>query len=284
LTVEQAQGRLELTFLDVGQGDAIVIRFPDASIWVVDAGGTRLDESDEESGPRFDIGEAVVSRYLWHEWTRRLHLLVVSHPHMDHGGGMPALIRNFRTGAIVCNGDSEEAVKRRILVAAAKRMVPVMTLTSVCDTRVGGVHVRVLSAPQDGRSRSDNDSSLVLKLSYGRFSALLTGDIERASETEMTARWQGGIRSDLLKVAHHGSRTSTSEMFLNQVRPRWAVISAGRNNPFGEPAREVVLRLARRGILPLLTMDQGAITLTTDGERYTLRSFIGGDLESGILP
>ncbi len=279
-----ASRRLEITFLDVGQGDAIVIRFPDASIWVMDAGGTRLDASDEETGLRFDIGEAVVSRYLWHEWTRQLDLLVVSHPHMDHAGGMPALIRNFRTGGVVCNGDREEAAMRRILVAAAKHMVPAMKLTSTCDASVGGVHVRVLSAPQDGIPSSGNDSSLVLQLSYGRFSALLTGDMERASEAEMIARWQGAARSDLLKVAHHGSRTSTSETFLNQVRPRWAVISAGRNNPFGEPAREVVLRMARRGILPLLTMDQGAITLTTDGDGYTLRSYAGGNLESGILP
>ncbi len=284
LAAGQTPGKLELTFLDVGQGDATVVRFPNASTWVVDAGGTRLDESDEESGPRFDIGEAVVSRYLWNEWIRRLDLLVVSHPHMDHGGGMPALIRNFRTGPIVCNGDREEMAARRIFAAAAERMIPVMTLSSGHETRLGGVHVRVLSAPQDSIPWTGNDSSLVLQLSLGRFSALLTGDIEKASETEITTRWQGGIRSDLLKVAHHGSRTSTSEMFLNQARPRWAVISASRHNPFGEPARDVVLRLARRGIRPLLTMDQGAITFQTDGQRYTLRSFIGGALESGILP
>ncbi len=283
LTTGQAPDRLELTILDVGQGDATVVRFPDASTWVVDAGGTRLDESDEESGPRFDIGEAVVSRYLWHEWIRRLDLLVVSHAHMDHGGGMPALIRNFRTAAIVCNGDRQEVVMRRILVAAAERMTPIVTLSSGYDTLVGGVRVRVLNASQVGSPRTGNDSSLVLQLIFGRFSALLTGDIEKASETNITTRWQCGIRSDLLKVAHHGSRTSTSDMFLNYVRPRWAVISASRNNPFGEPAREVVLRLTRRGIRPLSTMDQGAITLETDGERYTLKSFVGGDLESGIL-
>jgi len=276
--------RMEMTFLDVGQGDSVVIRFPDSRVWVVDAGGTRLDTSGAMSASRFDVGEAVVSRYLWHRWIPWLDLLVLSHPHLDHAGGMPALIRNFRPAGIACESDMENEVIRSIVAAAGAAGVRMVPQGSLSDMQVAGVRIETFRLPQDRYAGPGNDNSLVIRLTYGRFSALLPGDIERAAETELATRWQDDFRVDLLKVAHHGSRSSTSEMFLDRVRPKWAVISAGRNNPFGEPSRDVVLRLARRGVLPLLSMDQGAITLATDGEWYTLSTFVSGVLESRVLP
>jgi competence protein ComEC len=146
------------------------------------------------------------------------------------------------------------------------------------------VHVAVLAPPDGSEAYAANDRSVVLHLTYGRFSALLPGDVERRMEGELVSSWHDALRSDLIKVAHHGSASSTTDAFLSRVRPRWAVISAARNNPFGNPAPAVVLRLARRGALPLLTMDHGAVTLETDGLRYVLTSHVGGVLASGILP
>ena len=122
-----------------------------------------------------------------------------------------------------------------------------------------------------------------MRLIYGRFSALLTGDLERAAEREI-ADSHASLRSCLLKVAHHGSRWATQRPLLERVRPRWAVISVGRNNPFGHPSPEVLARLLRHGVLPILTPDHGAVTFATDGFRYVLDSHVGGILESGLLP
>ena len=147
---------------------------------------------------------------------------------------------------------------------------------------MGPVKVEVLNPVVDGTRRSINDNSVVVRLTYGRFSALLTGDLEITGETEVSLRARE-LEARLLKVAHHGSKSATRDSFLDRVRPRWAVISAGRNNPFGHPAREVLIRLVRHGARPLLTSDQGAITFRTDGARYTLSTFVSGVLEQGEL-
>ena len=147
----------------------------------------------------------------------------------------------------------------------------------------GNVRVLVFNPAGDGTPRSTNENSVVLQVRYGRFSALLTGDLEKTGEREFLSRL-GDARSLLLKVAHHGSRSATTEPFLARVQPHWAVISSGRNNPFGHPARDVVFRLLRCGSRLLLTQDQGAITFETDGERYLVRSHVCGVLETGLLP
>jgi competence protein ComEC len=275
---------LRLTFLDVGQGDSTVIRFPDSRVWVVDAGGTRVTASEEDRLPGFDVGEAVVSRYLWFLWVRRLDRLILSHPHQDHGGGLPALLRNFKVGEFVYGDAGEDPIIGRIRAAAEKRDVPAYRVASGRSWDTGAVRIDVLAPPDDRATRSPNDRSVVLRLTYGRFSALLPGDVERAAEGELLSYRQGGLRSDLVKVAHHGSPSSTTNAFLDCTRPRWAVISAARNNPFGNPAPAVVLRLARRGILPLLTMDHGAVTLETDGTSYVLASHVAGVLARGAFP
>ena len=279
-----SSGILQLTFLDVGQGDSTVIRFPDSHVWVVDGGGTRISTPEEDRLPTFDVGEAVVSRYLWYLWVRKLDRLILSHPHQDHGGGLPALLRNFSVGAFAYGYARDDPILMRIMAAAGSRRVPAHRISSGEIWHEGAVHVVALSAPEGIGTRSANDSSVVLHVSYGRFSALLPGDMERTAEGALISSWRDGLRSDLVKVAHHGSSSSTTNAFLDRVRPRWAVISAARNNPFGNPAPGVVLRLARRGALPLLTMDHGAITLETDGVNYVLASHVAGVLASGSLP
>ena len=142
--------------------------------------------------------------------------------------------------------------------------------------------MQILNPPANRSGRTTNENSVVLRLVFGDFSALLTGDLEKSGEAELLAESQN-LHSLLLKVAHHGSRSATLDPFLEKVRPRWAILSVGRNNPFGHPSREVLLRLLRLGVRPLSTLDQGAITFETDGRHYIIESHVCGLLEKGTL-
>jgi competence protein ComEC len=225
----------------------------------------------------------VVSRYLWSQWINRLDRAILSHPDQDHAGGMPALLGNFRTTRLDYGETIADPFLVRVLKAARERGTELHQVRAGQMLTRGDVSVEVFNPTDDGVPRSTNENSVVLRILYGRFSAFLTGDLERTGERDLLLR-RPYIQSLLLKAAHHGSRFATTDPLLDRVRPRWAVLSSGRNNPFGHPSREVVFRLLRHGIRPLLTQDQGAITFETDGTRYLLRSHVCGVLETGLLP
>jgi competence protein ComEC len=274
---------LRLSFLDVGQGDSMVIQFPDHRVWVIDAGGLGIASQQDEDANSFDTGEALVSRFLWSRWIARLDRAILTHPHHDHAGGMPTLLRNFPTGRLDYGDAGNEPGQARVLEAARSAAAPIHAVVAGEQTDVAGVAVRVLSPVGKDPFRSLNDGSVVLRLRFGRFSALFAGDLESSGEAEVLSR-EPQLRGLLLKVGHHGSRSATSDRFLERVQPRWAVISAGRRNPFLNPSPETMLRLLRHGARPLLTMDQGAVFMETDGIHYTLRSYTLGVLEQGVLP
>ncbi len=273
---------LSFTFLDVGEGDSTVIRFPDMRVWVLDAGGLRQPHSQEDGAYGFDLGEAVVSRYLWHEWIGRIDRLILSHPDIDHAGGVPAVMRNFRTGRFDYSQTGPDTIITEILDIARQRQIETLQPHRGIEEKIDPVKIRVLHPPVDSPFRSTNENSLVLEFSFKNFSALLTGDLEKSGENEMISQ-PGILRCRLLKVAHHGSRWSTSNFFLDRIQPQWAVISAGRGNQFGHPSRETLRRLQQHGVHSLLTVDEGAVTFETDGDRYVLRSYINGILERGVF-
>ena len=273
---------MSLTFLDVGEGDSTVIIFPDGCVWVLDAGGIRQSLAEEESAYAFDVGEAVVSRYLWQAWITRLDRIILSTLDLDHAGGIQALMNNFEVKRLDYAQIPGDVILERILTSAEKHLVQAVSIGAGNNQLLGNVLVRTLNPPIDSRSRSTNENSIVLQLAYSRFSALLTGDLEKAAEAQLASDSKS-VHSLLLKVAHHGSRSATQQQFLDKARPRWAVISAGKNNPFGHPSPEVLTRLLRHRVRPLLTMDEGAITFETDGIHYRLRSYTGGILEQGVL-
>jgi competence protein ComEC len=270
-------GKLRITFLDVGEGDSIFVQFPDSRVWIVDAGGIHQVQENNETSVTFDVGEAVVSRFLWHFWITRLDRIVVTHPDLDHAGGVPSLLKNFQVVRVDFGGleDQHPWIGRD----------PPFAHRSTAGEReeLRGVRIEVLNPPEMAPGRTTNENSIVLRLSFGRFSVLMTGDVEGVGEAAVLS-YPGELRSQLLKVSHHGSRFGTSEAFLQRASPRWGVISVGRNNPFGHPSREVVARLQRRGVRYFLTTDEGAISFETDGERYKIESHVGGVLESGVLP
>jgi competence protein ComEC len=273
---------LSLTFLDVGEGDAIVIRFPNGDLWVLDAGGLRRTSPGKDADVAFDMGEAVVSRYLWHEWAGNPDRVILSHTDIDHAGGIPALLNNFKIRRLDYPRCMPDAILDNILETARNRRAPAKQLHSGMEERIGHVAVCVLHPSSHTIEPSTNENSIVLSLSFKRFSALLTGDLEKKGEAELLSH-PGTLHSLLLKVAHHGSRSGTSSAFLDAVRPRWAVLSVGRNNPFGHPSPEVLNRLSRHGTRAYQTPDEGAITFATDGASYEIRSHIHGLLEKGML-
>jgi competence protein ComEC len=201
---------------------------------------------------------------------------------MDHAGGMPALIKNFEIGRFDYSGACNDAILEGILDIARRRNVRSNPLHAGMKETVGTVTVNILNPPINSKFDSTNENSLVFEFTHNRFKALLTADLEKTGENEIISRPEN-LSIQLLKVAHHGSRTSTTDDFLNRTRPRWAVISAGRNNPYGHPADEVLARLLRYRARPISTINEGAITFETDGARYLIKSHLNGILERGDL-
>lgn len=262
-----AAGTLELTAVDVGQGDGLFLAFPEGQLMVVDAGG--VPQFLRQS--RFDTGEQILAPYLWSRSIRRLDVVVMSHAHEDHMGGLHALIREFHPRELWYGAAPETEAWRRLRNAARQAGVRLLQLRAGQQLRFGGAQIDVLAPPPDYRpaERPRNDDSLVLRVTYKGRSLLLTGDAERRTERFLV---EGGLlsRSDVLKVAHHGSRTSTSEAFLDQISPVFAVISAGKDNLYGYPHPEVSARLRARRVTALGTNEWGLITLRTDGRRWEL--------------
>jgi competence protein ComEC len=274
---------LRLTFLDVGQGDAVVIRFPNGLVRTIDAGGYYSFQAESERAFGFDVGEAVVSRYLWHEWVSALDAAAISHADSDHAGGVPAVMKNFRIKRFdYAPAGANPKTLEKLRGLAQSRKIPEKPMSAGMEENIGDVVIRAIHPAADSILTSSNENSLVLRLTYNRFSALLAGDMERSGEAEALRRVDG-LGAQLLKVGHHGSRASTSDLLLERTRPRWAVISAGRNNPYGHPSPDVIARLEKRAVRTFVTMNHGAVTYETDGERYVIRSHVYGIMEKGTL-
>ena len=269
------EGRLELTVLDVGQGESLLLTLPGGETMLIDGGG--LPSYGGRSRPGIDIGDAVVSPYLWSRSIQRLDTLVISHADADHAGGVPALLENFEVGELWFAADTLPAEFAGLISAVARRRGIQMTPLRRGDRRrIGEVHFEVLGpSAAPGRRGPRNDQSLVLRARFGQRSFLLTGDIEELGELNLLA---GNFASadTVLKVAHHGSKTSTGERFLARTRPAFAVVSSGYRNPFGHPHASVIERLERSGAKILRTDRDGLVAVATDGWRVWTRTYRDG--------
>jgi competence protein ComEC len=250
---------LEVTAIDVGQGDSILVVGPTGRTMLIDAGGPTGAAANAENArglgsdsSAFDIGEQVVSPYLWSRQFRRLDVVALTHAHSDHMGGMPAILRNFRPRELWVAVDPNSVPYRALLAEAVALGIKVRHLRAGDTLAFDTVAIHVL-APTPAYANPGppiNNDSLVMRLQFGQSSALLEGDAEAPSEHQMvTAALSGNSAAalgpdTLLKVGHHGSRTSTTPEFLSLVAPQDTVISVGANNTFGHPRPEIIARLA----------------------------------------
>jgi competence protein ComEC len=268
---------LELTVLDVGQGDSVFVSFPGGRTMLVDGGGDlgNIHEGGMHSG--LDMGEDVVSPYLWSRGLKQIDVVALTHAHMDHLGGLPAILQNFRVRELWVGRDIEIEAYRHLLAVARERGVLVRHMKKGDTFQMDKISGSVLSPEDlDDSPMVKNDDSLVLRLADGSQSVLLAGDIERPSERRFLAENQA-VNVSFLKVPHHGSKTSTTEPFLEAVHPAFAAISVGWNNSFGHPSPEVLDRLEAAGVRVYRTDRDGAITATTDGQSLNVSTFLSNE-------
>ncbi len=263
---------LRITFIDVGQGDSALIEFPYGKTMLIDAGGSAYSS--------YDTGEAVVARYLWSLKRTRIDYAVSSHPQEDHMAGLCFIIKNMGVKKVYKNDCSPDtAVYRAFMEAVRASGAAVSTITGTVETlSINGVGVTLFSIPHeacDPSFRKDiNDDAVLAKITYKDVRVLFTGDIEKDAERTLAETYRNTLKSDIMKAAHHGSRTSTSAVFLDAVQPGIVVIPVGRDNRFRMPSKTVLRRLFRRNINVLRTDRCGAITITTDGKQIKIKRYI----------
>ena len=284
-----AASKLQVTFLDVGQGSSVVVRFPDNKVMLVDGGGSQSNA--------FDIGKFVVAPYLWHEGISRVDWLVNTHAHPDHFKGLGFIAEEFSPAKFIWNGVPPEEAEQSDWAAFMARIDTANTVVQafrpdaliranalsykVGPTKVlsndNDVFVGFLSPPENiPQDWNMNDTSLVTKIVYGGTSFLLTGDIEAKAEEQLlndklvTAY---GSRFTVFQVPHHGSSTSTTPEFLEAVRPEYAVIQCGEKNRYGFPNAGVLERLTKVGAKIYRTDVSGAVTFKTDGRTLKVTTF-----------
>jgi competence protein ComEC len=261
-----------LTVFDVGQGESMLLETSSRHAILIDTGGAPF------GGGGLDIGQRVLAPALWARGVRSLDTLLLTHGDPDHIGGAMAMLEDFMParlweGVRVPHHAPTDAV----IESATRRGIGVEAQRAGGDLRVDGVRLRVLHPPVPDweRRRVRNDDSVVVEVTYGDVALLLTGDIG-ADVEQSIAPLLTPARVRILKVAHHGSRTSTSQALLDAWHPQIALISCGRGNRFGHPAPDVIRRLETMGATVLRTDRDGQITIETDGISLSTTTFTGG--------
>lgn len=263
----------------------MLLTFPQGRTMLLDSGGkitfrSREGVADETNvfvEDRIGIAEAAVMPYLWYRGIKRLDWIAASHGDADHVEGFADIFRSFEIGQVVRAVDSSHWRDLPDLFNQAVRssQLPIWCLKQGDGWEIDGVNIEVLSPVGDDQSvaMSDNNQSLVLRVRFGQRSFLLTGDIEKQAEARLV-RAIDDLHADVLKVAHHGSKTSSTAEFLERVKPQHAVISVASPSLFGHPHAEVVERLRDGNARIWQTSKCGAITISTDGSDLRVQTFV----------
>ncbi|HEV8593875.1 MAG TPA: ComEC/Rec2 family competence protein [Pyrinomonadaceae bacterium] len=271
-------GRLKVEFLDVGQGDSAFVTFPNGKTMLIDGGGrfSFLGDSNgdfEADIPR--IGERVVSEFLWEKGYSSVNYVVATHADADHIQGLVDAIRNFKVGEVyVGRIPSNDPEFDELKQAIEFENVPTQIVGRGDSMTIGNAKVNFLYPEFDPSqtSPSDNDHSVVLQIAYGSRTFLFSGDVERAAEIDLL-RDTDSLRADVVKVPHHGSKTSSSQGLVDAANAKYAVISVGRRSIFGHPHTEVVERWKGSGANVMTTGEKGTVTISTNGEDLNVSTY-----------
>jgi len=248
---------LTVAFLDVGQGDAIYIESPNGTQVLLDGGkgGAVLEELGRVM-PFYD---------------RSIDVVIASHPDMDHIGGLPEVFARYAIGMFLEPGVADDGADYRALLEAvrAEGLTPIHLRQGMTLAIGDGAVLEVLFPDREVSGVDSNVGSVVARLTHGDTSFLLTGDSPEEIETYLAGRYGDALKSTVLKLGHHGSRTASSEVFLGYVEPEYAVISAGCKNSYGHPHKEVLERLERFSIRKASTCEEGTVRFESDGSVLT---------------
>ena len=282
-------GTLRVDFLDVGQGDSALVTFPDNTTLLIDGGGrpgpfqrdrtagdVSLDGEETFERETQSIGESVVSEYLWWRGLDHVDYILATHADADHIDGLNDVARNFKVrAALVARTPGQDPEYAKFSDTLSSQRIPLRVIGAGDVLRFGAVTASVLwpLPSEDPRAPSRNNDSIVLRLQIGDRALLLTGDIEMAGEERML-RANENLRADVVKVAHHGSKTSSIAPLIAATQPGFAVISVGQTSIFGHPNKEVVERWKASGAQVLTTGASGTITVTTDGRDLKVNSYV----------
>lgn len=268
-----ADGKLRVDFLDVGQGDAALVTLPDGRTLLVDGGGaTDLHGGNTD---KRSIGEAVVSEYFWWRGLDSVDYALATHADADHIDGLNDVLRNFTVNsALVARSPANDPEYAKFAQTLSATKTHVTTIQAGDLIRFGDAQLEVLWPPAAAHANepSRNNDSVVLRVEFGRRSLLLTGDIEKSGENALVATGKQ-LQADVVKVPHHGSRSSSTLPFVSATKAGIAVISVGQSSMFGHPHADVVERWQANGAQVFTTGKCGTITVITDGTELILTSF-----------
>lgn len=257
-TVSLNDGKLRVEFIDVGQGDSIFIRTPDNKTMLIDAA-----ESDE-----FEKIDSILREY----GVQKLDVVVATHPHADHIGGMKKVVEKYEIGTFYIPGVSHDtATFKKLLEAMKKNGCKTVKATAGVDVPFGDEVSVSLLAPVKDKYEDLNNYSAVMRLEYKESSFILTGDAESLAEKDILEN-DSNLNADVLKLGHHGSSTSSSDEFLDAVDPNVAIISAGEGNKYGHPHKETLSNMKEREITVYRTDKQGDITAICDGKTIVVET------------
>lgn len=260
--------RLRVTFLNVGQGDSILISTPDGKKILID-GGTYPREWSS-----FDAGRVVVVPYLRRQGINKLDLVIATHPDLDHIGGLLAVLKRFPVAEFIDSGtiSSTQTYEDLLRLIEKKKIKYRLAKKNEIMNWAEGITAQVLSPISPAFINNGNENSIIIKLTYGQCSFLLSGDIMKMAELLYLQEYGNHLQANILKSPHHGSNSSSTPEFLAAVSPEVVVISCGRNNPFGHPGEEVLKRYKQLGYNIYRTDENGHITVSSDGETYEIKT------------
>ncbi|MFC5557651.1 DNA internalization-related competence protein ComEC/Rec2 [Ureibacillus thermophilus] len=259
---------LVITFIDVGQGDCILIELPyRQKVYLIDSGGVlRFQQEEWRKGKDYEVGRQIVVPFLKGKGISKIDAFILTHADSDHVEGAEEILKEIRVGEIHVTPSSwSKPVMEDLLDEAKEQKVPIIEKRAGVSWREGQVFFQYLW-PMDIEYEGNNDS-LVLYLEMGDFQALFTGDLEAEGEQELLTAYPALHDIDLLKAGHHGSRTSSSEAFIQQMKPELTIFCAGENNRFGHPHQEVVERFWKHHLKTMTTGEVGTIEITVNHQQ-----------------